>query len=439
MVFVGNGGANLLGVWEYAAAAGLLTPYSAERKLGLLSTSALSNRNFAIYFSGTLIVLHGLWIYRLTISWLAWELTHSVFLVGVVSFCQFAPGIVLGPIFGVAADRYDLVRTAMFIHGGMMILSLVLAAITGLDRLTIEILAGFAVLQGMMGGAYTPTRLSLITQLVPRELFASATGYLAVAFNLSRFMGPALAGLVITLLGAAWAFGLFACLIIPAMISLVIVEILPRKARKSSNASVLGDLRDGLQYTLTHPTIRWLLILVATNGVLARGVLELLPAVTEVLFGGGSAEFAALTTAAGAGAIVASIVVTRTQNSERLLRIASSAALASSCLLLGLGMTENYWIGISIVAGLGCSCTLCGVGVQALIQLKVDDNFRGRVLGLWGVFAIGATAVGGLLLGSVARVSSISTTAIGSAIILAVLVVLIGGALIRGQELERHS
>ena len=91
------------------------------------------------------------------------------------------------------------------------------------------------------------------------------------------------------------------------------------------------------------------------------------------------------------------------------------------------------------MAGLGCSCTLCGVGVQALIQLKVDDNFRGRVLGLWGVFAIGATAVGGLLLGSVARVSSISATAIGSAIILAVLVVLIGGALIRGQELERHS
>ena len=252
-------------------------------------------------------------------------------------------------------------------------------------------------------------------------------------------MGPALAGLVITLLGAAWAFGLFACLIIPAIISLVIVEILPRKARKSSNASVLGDLRDGLQYTLTHPTIRWLLILVATNGVLARGVLELLPAVTEILFGGGSAEFAVLTTAAGAGAIVASIVVTRTQNSERLLRIASSAALASSCLLLALGLTENYWIGISVVAGLGCSCTLCGVGVQALIQLEVDDNVRGRVLGLWGVFAIGATAIGGLLLGSVARFSSISTTAIGSGLILAVLSVLLGSTLIRGQEVERSS
>ena len=321
----------------------------------------------------------------------------------------------------------------------MMILSLVLAVITGLDRLTIEILAGFAVLQGVMGGAYTPTRLSLITQLVPRGLFASATGYLAVAFNLSRFMGPALAGLVITLLGAAWSFGIFACLIIPAIVSLIIVEILPRKTRERPDAHVLGDLRDGLQYTLSHPMIRWLLVLVATNGVLARGVLELLPAVTEILFDGGSAEFAALTTAAGAGAILASIVVTRTQNSERLLRIASSAALASSCLLLALGLTENYWVGISVVGGLGCSCTLCGVGVQALIQLEVDDNFRGRVLGLWGVFAIGATAIGGLLLGSVARVSSISTTAIGSALILAVLSVLRGSTLIRGQEVERSS
>jgi len=69
----------------------------------------------------------------------------------------------------------------------------------------------------------------------------------------------------------------------------------------------------------------------------------------------------------------------------------------------------------------------------------VDDNFRGRVLGLWGVFAIGATAIGGLLLGSVARVSSISTTAIGSALILAVLSVLLGSTLIRGQEVERSS
>ena len=404
-----------------------------------MSTSALSNRNFLIYFSGTLVVLHGLWVYRLTISWLAWELTHSVFMVGVISFCQFAPGIVLGPVFGVAADRYDLVKTAMLIHTGMMILSLLLAVIIGLDWLTIEVLAGFAVLQGVMGGAYTPTRLSLIPRLVPRELFASATGYLAIAFNLSRFAGPALAGLVITVLGAAWSFGLFACLIVPALVSLVIVEVLPRKPRGGEHTHVLTDLRAGLQYAVTHPMIRWLLVLVGTNGILARVALELLPAVTEVVFGGGSAEFAALTSAAGAGAIAASIVVTRTQNPERLLRLATSAVLASSVLLLALGMTGNYWVGLVVVAGLGGSCTLCGIGVQALIQLEVDDDFRGRVLGLWGVFAIGATATGGLLLGSVARASSISATAVGSGLLLSVLAVFLGSTLIRSERAERAA
>jgi len=399
-----------------------------------LSTSALSNRNFSIYFAGTLVVLHGLWIYRLTISWLAWDLTHSVFLVGVVSFCQFAPGIVLGPLFGAAADRYDLIKMAVFIHAGMMVISLILAAITGLDRLTIEVLAGFALLQGMMGGAYTPTRLSLITKLVPRELFASATGYLAVAFNLSRFAGPALAGLIINFFGVAWSFGLFSCLVVPAIVSLFVVEPLERTTRERGDSHILSDLRDGLSYAATHPMIRWLLILVGTNGILARGLLELLPAVTELVFRGGSAEFAALTSAAGAGAVAASVVVTRTQDPSQLLRMAPLAALASSGLLFVLGMTESYWMGLAVVAGLGGFCTLCGISVQALLQLEVDDEFRGRVLGLWGVFAIGATAMGGFLMGGVARASSISATAIGSAALLSVLALFLGSTLIRSER-----
>ena len=399
-----------------------------------MSTSALSNRNFSIYFAGTLVVLHGLWIYRLTISWLAWDLTHSVFLVGVVSFCQFAPGIVLGPVFGAAADRYDLIKMAVFIHAGMMVISLILAVITGLDRLTIDVLAGFALLQGMMGGAYTPTRLSLITKLVPRELFASATGYLAVAFNLSRFAGPALAGLIINFFGVAWSFGLFSCLVVPAIVSLFVVEPLESTTRERGDSHILSDLRDGLSYAATHPMIRWLLILVGTNGILARGLLELLPAVTELVFRGGSAEFAALTSAAGAGAVAASVVVTRTQDPSRLLRMAPSAALASSGLLFVLGMTESYWMGLAVVAGLGGFCTLCGISVQALLQLEVDDEFRGRVLGLWGVFAIGATAMGGFLMGGVARASSISATAIGSAALLSVLALFLGSTLIRSER-----
>ena len=399
-----------------------------------MSTSALSNRNFSIYFAGTLVVLHGLWIYRLTISWLAWDLTHSVFLVGVVSFCQFAPGIVLGPVFGAAADRYDLIKMAVFIHAGMMVISLILAVITGLDRLTIDVLAGFALLQGMMGGAYTPTRLSLITKLVPRELFASATGYLAVAFNLSRFAGPALAGLIINFFGVAWSFGLFSCLVVPAIVSLFVVEPLESTTRERGDSHILSDLRDGLSYAATHPMIRWLLILVGTNGILARGLLELLPAVTELVFRGRSAEFAALTSAAGAGAVAASVVVTRTQDPSRLLRMAPSAALASSGLLFVLGMTESYWMGLAVVAGLGGFCTLCGISVQALLQLEVDDEFRGRVLGLWGVFAIGATAMGGFLMGGVARASSISATAIGSAALLSVLALFLGSTLIRSER-----
>ena len=404
-----------------------------------MSNSALSNRNFAVYFAGTLIVLHGLWIYRLTISWLAWELTNSVFLVGVVSFCQFSPGIILGPIFGVAADRYDLVKMAMFIHCGMMFVSLTLAVITGLDKLTIEVLAGFALLQGIMGGAYTPTRLSLITQLVPRKLFASATGYLAIAFNISRFVGPGLAGLIITVLGAAWAFGLFACLVIPAIISLLIVDLSPRAPRMHEDSNILGDLRDGLKYALNHPIIRWLLILVGTNGILARGVLELLPAITDMIFDGGSAEFAIFTSAAGAGAIIASIIVTRSQDPSRLLRLAPMAALGSSALLFVLGMTDTYWVGVIVVAGLGGCCTLCGISIQALLQLEVDDEFRGRVLGLWGVFAIGATAIGGFIMGGIARATSISMTAVGASMLLSFFALLLGVRLVRGQKQRQKA
>ena len=320
-----------------------------------------------------------------------------------------------------------------------MFISLTLAVITGLDKLTIEVLAGFALLQGMMGGAYTPTRLSLITQLVPRKLFASATGYLAIAFNISRFVGPGLAGLIITVLGAAWAFGFFACLVVPAIISLLIVDLLPRKPRMREDSNILGDLRDGLKYALNHPIIRWLLILVGTNGILARGVLELLPAITDIIFNGDSAEFAIFTSAAGAGAVIASIVVTRSQDPSRLLRLAPMAALGSSVLLFVLGMTDTYWVGVIVVAGLGGCCTLCGISVQALLQLEVEDEFRGRVLGLWGVFAIGATATGGFIMGGVARATSISMTAVGASMLLSVFALLLGVTLVRGQKQRQQD
>jgi MFS family permease len=379
-------------------------------------SSALRNRNYLIYLAGSTVSLHGLWVYRVALGWQAWQLTESEFWVGVVAFTQFFPMVLFGSLFGVLADRFDRRKASILINSVSTLIMLALAGLTAAGLVDVYVLCALSLLQGVADGAHLPVRLALIPALVPRQQFQSAMAINSVAFNLSRFVGPAIAGVLIAVVGVAAAFAFNAVSYIAILVALAIIRTLPFRQRPDARSHVWGELKDGVRYVMASTPLRQLLGLVAMASFFGRGPLELMPAFAESVFRRGSTGLSILTAAAGAGAIVAGIIISRGIVRLRIRYIAIGIAIAG-CLIILLGVARQFWLGVATVTALGFMLTVCGVGSQVLLQSMIDDELRGRVSSLWGMIAFGGTAFGGLLVGAFASLWGLSATTVAIGVV----------------------
>ncbi len=373
--------------------------------------SALGNRNYLLYLAGNTISLHGLWVYRVALGWQAWQLTHSEFWVGVVAFTQFFPIVLFGPLFGVLTDRMDRRIASIAINVISALIMTVLAALEVLGLVDIYLLCMLSLVQGIAEGAHTPARLALVPNLVPRHQLQSAMATNSVVFNLSRFVGPAIAGVLIALFGAASAFAFNALSYLPVIAALIFIQVAPFRQNEAARGNLWQELRDGMRYVLANRSIRLLMALVAIASLFGRGPLELLPAFAESVFQRGSTGLATLTSAAGGGAVVAGVVISQGFIRLRILWIAIATAVIG-CLIVVLGVTTQFWLGVATVALLGFMLTFCGVSAHVLLQSLIDDELRGRVSSLWGMLAFGGTAFGGLIVGACASRWGLTVTTV---------------------------
>ncbi|MGH8194588.1 MAG: MFS transporter [Woeseiaceae bacterium] len=376
-----------------------------------MQRSALGNRNYLLYLAGNTISLHGLWVYRVALGWQAWQLTHSEFWVGVVAFTQFFPIVLFGPLFGVLTDRMDRRIASIAINVISALIMTVLAALEVLGLVDIYLLCMLSLVQGIAEGAHTPARLALVPNLVPRHQLQSAMATNSVVFNLSRFVGPAIAGVLIALFGAASAFAFNALSYLPVIAALIFIQVAPFRQNEAARGNLWQELRDGMRYVLANRSIRLLMALVAIASLFGRGPLELLPAFAESVFQRGSTGLATLTSAAGGGAVVAGVVISQGFIRLRILWIAIATAVIG-CLIVVLGVTTQFWLGVATVALLGFMLTFCGVSAHVLLQSLIDDELRGRVSSLWGMLAFGGTAFGGLIVGACASRWGLTVTTV---------------------------
>ncbi len=389
-----------------------------------MSDSSLTNKNFLIYLIGNTISLHGLWVYRLALGWLAWQLTESEFWVGTVVFAQYFPIVLFGPLFGVLADRFDRKAALMFIHSISAINMLLLTMLTAFGKVDIYILCVLSLMQGVSDSAMTPIRLALIPNLVPRHQLQSAVAFNSVSFNVSRFIGPAIAGVLIALFGVTSAFAFNGVTYIAILTALFMVKLAPAEERIKRRGEVWKDMKEGIYYAMTQPTIRQVLIILGVSAVLARGPLELLPAFADDVFELGSAGLATLTSAAGAGAVVAGLLLSQGMRRLRVETVATTIAVVGVLIVL-FGLTEDFWIAVAIVALLGFGLSLSGVGAQILLQNAADDQYRGRVSSFWGLITFGGTAFGGLIVGGISSIWGLNATTVGSGALCSLLAVLV--------------
>ncbi len=388
-----------------------------------MSHSALRNRNFLIYLSGSTVSLHGLWIYRVALGWYAWQLSGSEFWVGIVAFTQFAPAVIFGPLFGVLADRFDRRKASMLINTASVLNMFVLSSLTFLGKVDIGVLVATSLVQGTLDGAHTPVRMSLVPSIVNREQLHSAIASNSIAFNVSRFVGPAIAGLIIATWGVGAAFAVNSVTYLAIIGAVMLIQLNPGSQRSKQPGDLWSELLDGVRYVLGHQTIRSLLITVAVASVFGRGALEMLPAFADAVFKGGASALAILTSAVGAGAIVTGLVLSRNAEwlDRKMLRV---AVVAAGLLIVVFGGRDEFWLAVPVMTLLGVILSLVGVGSQILIQTLVDEEVRGRVSSLWGMIAFGGTAIDSLVVGSGSAIFGLQLTVVVTGLLCAAVALL---------------
>ena len=255
---------------------------------------------------------------------------------------------------------------------------------------------------GSVTAAHQPLRLALIPRLVERDALPSAIGISAITFNLSRILGPAAAGWLLLHASPATAFACAAALFAGALSALLRVHSIGI-AGDAGQGSVLAQLAEGLRFARDHPTIRLILAVTLVNGLLGRTVIELLPALSGKLLDGAATTLALLTACAGAGSVLGGFLLTRHRSDEAaLLHMMLYSLLGATLVLLPLHWANGLWAIAGIALLLSMATTMAGAGSQALAQLTVSDQYRGRVLSIWTVFTMGAPAIGSLVMGALA-------------------------------------
>jgi predicted MFS family arabinose efflux permease len=360
---------------------------------------ALSHRNYRVYISGNAIQLTGTWLQRVSCGWLAWTLTHSGAWLGIMSMAEFLPVLFVAPLAGVMADRRDrvnIIRITQLIGCGQATLLAILVS-TGL--INIYLLFALVMLLGINQGIAQPARLALIPTLVDREALPSALAINSIVFNSARFIGPAIAGVLIAHVGIGTSFAVNALTYVAFQISLANLRDIPPLPMRAAQNALRASL-DAFFYASRHPGIAPMLLLFCVTTIGTRGFIELFPGFADQVFHRGPQGLAMLTSTVGLGAIFGGGWMLIRSQISGLTTIVLANTLIMSLAIIAFTATDNFVMALPCVFVAGAAMVITGVGAQTLIQASTDRAMAGRVMALYGMIFRAGPALGAVLTGT---------------------------------------
>ena len=360
--------------------------------------SPLKIRNFRVYLSGQVVSLVGTWLQVTAQGWVVWELSHSEAAFGIVNMLATLPLLLLGPWAGVLADRTDRRRLLIFTQTGAMLLAFVLALLTGLQVIQLWHVYGLALCLGVMTALDLPAQQAFLGDLSGMAEVRKAVNLNAMALQVSRIIGPAMAGFIVAQLGTSLAFGLNGISFLAVIVSLLLVR--SQQVRNASKRSALGQLADGLRYVRRQPRLQDLILLVVLVTFFALSSMNILPAFAGEVLGGEADTLGFLLAASGAGALVGTMFVVPTFQSVRRLGL----ALGGAVMWIG-----GWFLVFSFTRQLPLSmlALFCGsVGAPSVIatslglaQVMAPPEMRARLISLLTMVSFGMQPLSALLIG----------------------------------------
>jgi MFS family permease len=352
------------------------------------------DRGFAPYFFGNALSATGLWFQTLAAQLLVWRQTHSGLLLGVLSFAEFLPLLVLSPWAGAVADRLDRRRVVLVTQAASVALSGGLALLAWADLAPTPVVIVDAFGLGLANAFASPAAMALLASLVERERIAAAVGLNSMTWNIARAAGPALAAVTVDGVGIPAAFGINAASYLALVIGVLVVRPRPHQRIVAG-----GAVRESVRLVRANPRLLVLLGIVAVVGFAADPINTLAPAFAHA-FGHPDTTAGLIIGVFGAGAVTGAFLLSgrpaRTDARAAARLAAMCAGVAGFALLPGLG----WALPVLFVGGLGYLAA--NTSATAHLQLSVAEHERGRVMALWNVAFLGLRPVASLTDGAIA-------------------------------------
>lgn len=370
-----------------------------EPKKGLIRS--LRHPNYRIFWTGNFLSNIGTWMHNVALGWLVLEMTDSPFLLGLMGFAQFIPSLLLSLPGGVIADRVDRRKFLLGTHSAMLTFSLTLAVLVVLKIITYPQILVLAFLLGVTSAVNAPSYQALVRDLSSRDDVLNAIALNSIQFNLSRFIGPAIAGLLISTVGVTVCFFVNAASFAFPLIALSRVRYNPERQRHSSSG--LEGIREGYCYLKRHSRIALLISLVAMVSLFGMPYLIFLPVFARDVLGVGATGLGIMMAASGVGALLGGYVLATWPDGRRRGPLVMGGAMVFFLGVLGLALSKNFYLSLAALLVIGAAMVSVLATVNSLIQTLVSDNVRGRVLSWHTMSYLGLHPVGSLIIGKMAE------------------------------------
>ena len=360
--------------------------------------AALGVRNYRLFFFGQVVSNTGTWMQRIAQDWLVLQITDSPLAVGVTTALQFLPMLLMGLWGGLIADRYPKRRLLLITQTSMGLLAAVLAVLTLTGHVQVWHIYLIAFGLGLATVVDNPSRQTFVNEMVPHELVRNAVSLNSGNFQLARMLGPAVAGVVISLVGSGWAFGINALTYLAVLAGLAMMrtsELLPQPLPKRGP----GQIREGLRYVRHQPQILWTIVLVFFVGTFGYNFAIILSAYTKDVFHSGADLYGLLNTAMAAGSVVGALVAARRTTGR--MSVLFGTAIAFSGMLILLGVTPWLWIFVALLVLTGLFSVTFNTLANSTVQLRTDPALRGRVMSLYMLVFMGGTPFGSVVVGAI--------------------------------------
>jgi MFS family permease len=382
--------------------------------------SALRHRNFRLWFIGQTLSMVGTWMQSVAQGWLVFQLTGSEFALGAISFIGTLPTLFLMLPAGALADRIPRRKVLLVTQTVMMLLAFILATLAATKTLQIWHIGVLAACLGIANSFDAPARQALAVEMVEdRADLMNAIALNSTIFNLARVVGPAIGGVVLAAVGAAWCFTLNGLSFLAVLVALLLMK-LPEVHPEVRAGALTLQIAEGVKYVWQTPVVRTATALVAVSSLFGFSYAVLLPAYAVDVLHVGEAGLGALNTAVGIGALVGSLIVASMSRFPRKGLLLTVGSIIFPAVLVAFAFSRSFSISLAALSVIGVAFVAQNAMSNTLIQIVVPDSLRGRVMAVYTLMFFGTAPFGALQAGSIAQaLGPAAGVAVGAGITLA--------------------